>query len=93
MRTDDENFDLDSMRQKSAEVEALHRIHGLTLRQACELVGIDPNHYIGCNEPLTWIPTPRDIEKMTSPMRPEKERLKQVEKQFLTPPILRGDNA
>ena len=86
-------MDLDSIRQKSTEAEALQRLHGMTLRDACELVCLTPAQYRGADVPLDWLPSPNEIEAMVVPLRREKEERRYLELDELTPPILRGDNA
>lgn len=88
-----DNVDSDSRRQKSTEAEALHRLHGLSVEEACELVCLPLELYRGADVPMDWLPAPHDIEKMVQPLRKEKELLKRIEREEYTPPLLRGENA
>ena len=85
--------DLESTRQKSTEVEAMLRLHGMSLEDACDLVGLPPRHYRGADFPLEWLPTPSEIEAMLRPLRKEKEKIRRIEIAELTPPLLRGEKA
>jgi hypothetical protein len=70
-------------REKSTEAEALMRIHGLSLKEACAVVGLDPERYWGTDAPLNWLPTPDDIERLTRPLRAEKARAARAERRAL----------
>ena len=87
------SVDLESTRQKSTEAEALQRIHGMTLREACDLVCLPLGEYRGADVPLDWLPSPIEIERMVQPLRREKEKLRRIEREDLTPPLLRGEKA
>lgn len=84
---------MESKRQKSTEVEAMLRLHGMSLKDACELVGLPPGYYRGADFPLEWLPTPKEIETMLRPLRKEKEKIRRIERLELTPPLLRGEKA
>ncbi|TWU41270.1 hypothetical protein Q31b_27090 [Novipirellula aureliae] len=74
----DEELELDiasAMREKSTEVEAFMRIHGMPFEKACAIVGLRPSEYEGAHTPLHWLPLPEDIEKLVEPFRAEKVRL------------------
>ena len=71
----------------------MQRLHGMSLLEACDIVGLCAEDYQGTEEPLDWLPSPVDIENFVRPLRAEKQRLKLVQREFYTPPILRGDNA
>lgn len=43
-------------REKSTEAEALMRIHGLSLKEACTVVGLEPERYWGTDAPLSAAP-------------------------------------
>ncbi|MEO1527081.1 MAG: hypothetical protein AAFX06_16705 [Planctomycetota bacterium] len=86
-------MDLESTRQKSTEAEALQRLHGMSLRDACELVCLPPTQYRGADVPLDWLPSPAEIEAMVVPLRREKEEQRLLNADEFTPPLLRGDNA
>ncbi|QDV42276.1 hypothetical protein Enr13x_21210 [Stieleria neptunia] len=86
-------MDLESIRQKSTEAEAFQRLHGMSLYDACELVCLPPKLYRGADVPLDWLPSPVEIEVMLRPLRRGKEKLKRIERETLTPPLLRGEKA
>ena len=86
-------MDLESTRQKSTEAEALQRLHGMTLREACELVCLPLRMYRGADVPLDWLPTPNEIERLVEPLRREKEELRLMQTEEYTPPLLRGEKA
>ncbi|MCD0463604.1 hypothetical protein [Roseiconus lacunae] len=83
-------MNLESTRQKSTEVEAFQRLHGMELQDACELVCLAPELYRGADTPLDWLPSPSEIELMTAPLRKEKKKQLAMEREDLTPPLLRG---
>ncbi len=51
-------------RDKSSEVDALIRCHGLEFDDACRLVVILPSEYVPGSPALEWLPTPEIIERM-----------------------------
>ncbi|TWU39155.1 hypothetical protein Q31b_42400 [Novipirellula aureliae] len=59
----------ETTRMKSAEVDALMRLHGWSFDDACQLVALHPHHYAAGETPLQWLPTPTDIERSTLQMQ------------------------
>ena len=58
------NFELESVRrQKSAEVDALMRLHGYSFSKACRRVALDPRNYISGEPPIVWLPSPEQINE------------------------------
>ena len=57
-------FELESVRrQKSAEVDALMRLHGYSFSNACRKVALDPRNYISGEPPIVWLPSPEQINE------------------------------
>jgi len=55
--------------QRTDEVEALMRLHGWSLDDACELVGIRTDQYTAYKGKFDHLPTPSDVEQMTLAIR------------------------
>ncbi len=58
---------------RDAEVEALMRLHGWSLDDSAELVGIDPARYTQFKGRLPHLPTPEDLEQITLAIRDGQE--------------------
>ena len=55
-------FELESVRrQKSAEVDAMMRLHHLSFTDACQNVALDPANYIQGEPAIGWLPSPEQI--------------------------------
>lgn len=53
--------DFEDRLERSAEVDALVRCHGLQLEEACRLVGLNENDYVFGTDCIDWLPLPSMI--------------------------------
>lgn len=63
-------FELESVRrQKSAEVDAMMRLHGLSFTDACRKVALSPTNYICGEPPIEWLPSPEQINEFATAVK------------------------